>query len=123
MSEELKPCPFCGKPLEIVSIIRRDGIDGLSAQCPTWGCAGRQIAWDTAAEVVAAWNTRPVEDALRAERDAALALAAKYKALWEAVPWGDIAKVLRDAADSFEWDAVEEWYVTHAPQPEQEAQP
>jgi hypothetical protein len=38
------------------------------------------------------------------------------RAKWDAVPWKDIATVLRDAADSFAWDGVDEWYVTNAPE-------
>lgn len=38
------------------------------------------------------------------------------RAKWDAVPWKDIATVLRDAADSFAWDGVDEWYVANAPE-------
>ena len=34
---------------------------------------------------------KELQDALRAERDAAQAETAKYKALWESVPWSAIA--------------------------------
>ena len=42
------------------------------------------------------WNRRSTEDALCAERDAALAEAAKYKALWDAIPWEEWTRILNE---------------------------
>lgn len=52
MSEELKPCPFCGKEPRIVI--------GKYATCETEGCPTEAIAVP-----VKKWNSRPVEDALQ----------------------------------------------------------
>ena len=58
MSEELRPCPFCNIP----PASKTSKIDGkeyyscFNADCPN-------VSWLTADE----WNTRPIEDALRAE--------------------------------------------------------
>lgn len=52
MSEELRPCPFCGAMPEKL----RTGY-----MCSTLGCALQE---NTVSEKE--WNTRPIEDALRA---------------------------------------------------------
>ena len=70
MSEELKPCPFCGT--SVVGI----EYDGLYrwVECGNMDCnaAGKVFAFLTdvgnADHIVANnWNTRPIEDGLRAE--------------------------------------------------------
>lgn len=56
MSDELKACPFCGKE---ATTLEDDGITFVQCgydECPS-------LAWLTVEE----WNTRPIEDALRAE--------------------------------------------------------
>jgi hypothetical protein len=58
MSEELKPCPFCGKEQSEENFF---SCDGYPQAC---GC------WETThsgEEAVNVWNTRPIEDELRAE--------------------------------------------------------
>ena len=57
--DELKPCPFCGGEAEYW------GDDGKA------GCASDMGSGCPFDEVMYAheWNTRPIEDALRAERD------------------------------------------------------
>jgi hypothetical protein len=60
MTEELKRCPFCNKPADRVGIRVRCN----NNECPN----GFRIPLS-----VMEWNTRPIEDALRAtiaERDA-----------------------------------------------------
>lgn len=62
---EAKECPLCGKPA-YTWVHPYDELY-VWAACQTPGCAMNQrnfrLDW---------WNTRPIEDALRAERDAAL---------------------------------------------------
>jgi hypothetical protein len=54
MSDEVKPCPFCGAR----------GVPLIDP--PEFGC------WDACSQAndLETWNTRPLEDALRSERDA-----------------------------------------------------
>jgi hypothetical protein len=65
-------------------------------------------------------------DALRAERDAAQADAARYRALWEGVPWSEIicmADSRQFAVDQDEMqDALDilDWAGAHAPKPQGE---
>ena len=55
MTEELKPCPFCGtKPL-LYDLLDTHG--GFSVECPADGCDTEKMK-RTKAEAVAAWNTR-----------------------------------------------------------------
>ena len=68
MSEELKPCPFCGSDdIDVTYTYVDDGLD-YYAECTDCYCRG---AWEpTAAKARAAWNTRPIEDKLQARIDA-----------------------------------------------------
>lgn len=52
MSEELKPCPFCGGNVNLA-------INGIIKHT----CHGYGDAWCNTDK----WNTRPIEDGLRAE--------------------------------------------------------
>ena len=76
--QELKPCPFCGN----VMINRLDEI-GLVAWCQECHAEGPMMDnWD------ACWNSRPIEDALRAELAAKDAEIARLnKALDQANVW------------------------------------
>jgi hypothetical protein len=76
MSDQtLRPCPFCGNP----AVSPSPGIAGL-AGCKSNDCDGaRSNGWMH----TAAWNTRPVEDALRAEVDR---LRAAIEAAVDALP-------------------------------------
>lgn len=58
---ELKACPFCGKT-DTVGVTRETplGFDRVQCRCGRKGKYG-----DTEAEAIAAWNYRPIEDALR----------------------------------------------------------
>ena len=55
MTKELKPCPFCGQPARI-------HFNGTAVTCSNDDCPSI-VDWLSQRE----WNTRPVEDALRAE--------------------------------------------------------
>lgn len=61
MSEELKPCPFCGKDADIFE----DSNNFLNIGCSDIDCIGSDLEWvsplDEATELtraIAAWNTR-----------------------------------------------------------------
>jgi hypothetical protein len=73
-------------------------------------------------EAITAWNARPVEDALRAERDAALAEAARHKALWDSVPWpvlGYVISVARAWSEDRQITAeAVDWFNANAPRTE-----
>ncbi len=77
MSDDLKPCPFCGGEAYL-----RDDVSHSTAffiGCSTVGCFG-EIHWEqTAAEAIAAWNARttPLAEALAVPQIKALVGAAK----------------------------------------------
>ena len=66
---KLKPCPFCGKPAYLDSVFPSlFGIQEWIIRCPTYGCFcnTNELPMDKIGKVIA-WNTRPIEDELRAE--------------------------------------------------------
>lgn len=71
MDEQLKPCPFCGEAphMMVWNDASRPGtdIECVGMDCPTRGCEVCVKGDDHERRAIAAWNTRPVEDALRAE--------------------------------------------------------
>jgi hypothetical protein len=67
MNQKLKPCPFCGEPPEPAR--------SVCCQMPAWECSDEQAA--------ALWNTRPIEDALTAERDALRSALDRLSGKWE----------------------------------------
>lgn len=68
MSEELKPCPFCGGEAE-TNMILFDSKEIIS--CSNRKCYAHYTGFTTTRK---AWNTRPIEDALRAENERLRAL-------------------------------------------------
>ena len=65
--EALKACPFCGKRPKLKKSTR-PGSEQAVVTCGDWACYGSPTSTKgTASVTVARWNTRPVEDALRAE--------------------------------------------------------
>jgi len=71
--EQLKPCPFCGEApgLMVWNDASRPmtDIECVGMDCITRGCEVRVEGEDHERRAIAAWNTRPIEDALRAEND------------------------------------------------------
>jgi len=65
MTEELKPCPFCGS--EDVFTYKDFAYSTFNVQCRACGM-GEDFA--SMERLLINWNARPIEDALRAERDA-----------------------------------------------------
>lgn len=63
MSEELRECPFChtGKGKATYAGVKR------YIYCDK--CHVRTLTYDTIEEAITAWNTRPAEDALKAENE------------------------------------------------------
>jgi hypothetical protein len=77
MSEELKPCPFCGQSDMLrIGKIEGPGSDGIMLPPEYWAwCERCDTSTEnrlTIDEAVAVWNRRPIEDALRAELEQAL---------------------------------------------------
>jgi hypothetical protein len=141
MSDELKPCPFCGEPLRVYQI------NNLPNAVWCVECTGENCYWenevggDTRAEAEAVANApRPVEDALRAkvaylesaladaENDTYRALSAfnELDAKLDAVPWEGIRWAAYQAGLFVEWTldikSVLDWCDANAPK-EEEQQP
>jgi hypothetical protein len=70
MTEERKPCPFCGgNRIQFERWVDLDGrVVRYRLYCVACLCAP-DIWKETAAEAIVLWNTRPIEDALRAENN------------------------------------------------------
>lgn len=69
--EKLKPCPFCGGPVELETVKSRAGTL-YGVVCRNTGnrgctCAMEQVPSRTAEAAIARWNMRKPEDDLRAE--------------------------------------------------------
>lgn len=60
MTEQLKPCPFCGGTANIAK-----GQIEFWAYCPH--CGAQTELYETEQEVAKAWNARPIENELEAE--------------------------------------------------------
>jgi hypothetical protein len=75
MNEELKPCPHCGNEAKLVERAGGWTVDCKAANpwfCITnnispCNCDGGTVLCATRELAVSYWNTRPIEDQLRAE--------------------------------------------------------
>ena len=64
---DLKPCPFCGKEPNQMTAELGDR-PCFYYECENPKCQAAEMGWhDTEQEAIDAWNTRPIEDALRKE--------------------------------------------------------
>lgn len=79
MTDELKPCPFCGNPFEIVGDKQSGYIINHEFDCPMETSESETgFVYDSEEDAIAQLNTRPLEDALQARIDE---LEAENKAL------------------------------------------
>ena len=81
MSEELKPCPFCGKPAHFRSM---PGIGLVRVSCNICAASSDFYQNNDYPAATRYWNTRPIEDALRGD---VARLTAELKAAREAMRW------------------------------------
>ncbi len=58
MSENLKPCPFCGGEAELVTNIN---FDAVWAECKSDGCGCEIVGKRTKMDAIDNWNTRTQE--------------------------------------------------------------
>lgn len=63
MSDELKPCPFCGSP-SVTTQARHPSILPYFVECST--CDARGARREGREAAITAWNNRPIEDKLQA---------------------------------------------------------
>jgi hypothetical protein len=91
MRDELKPCPFCGQPAETTIDSRGE----TRARCANTDCVFRPGEYDDFWQgTLEEWNTRPIEDALRAEV--------------AAIPYAKIREIAEDYCGGREWCSDEE---------------
>lgn len=64
MTNELKKYPFCGSEVEM-----HRGVYSQYIMCRNKECEAMSLSNMDGAVVLKAWNTRPIEDALRAENE------------------------------------------------------
>ncbi|MBO7330062.1 MAG: Lar family restriction alleviation protein [Lentisphaeria bacterium] len=91
MSEELKPCPFCGQDVSIGPV---DDCTHYWYVCCE-DCDITRFIFGSKQESIKIWNTRPAEDALKAEVERltqALEAIAKNAEFWD--DWDDSLAVI-----------------------------
>ena len=82
MSDELKPCPFCGEEPRVSDLLVYPNGEKYPANVKCRRCGIVKANYDSVEKAVTVWNTRPGEDALRAEIER---LQAQNKDLLEAL--------------------------------------
>jgi Lar family restriction alleviation protein len=100
MSEELKPCPFCGGDASLIvkTFFGLPEEDVYTVACND--CKSQSCYSDDHKETIKIWNTRPAEDALKAEVErlkAVLAEIAATLATGAEVSEDDIFTMCKDA--------------------------
>jgi hypothetical protein len=76
--DELRPCPFCGSNAEI----NPDNVNFVN--CSRLGCC-LCVEWNESGVHWTNWNTRPIEDALRASNEELKHVCAKVLKLYSDV--------------------------------------
>lgn len=87
MSDELKPCPFCGGEASIR--IDTSHSTACLIGCATMGCFGHEQWEETEAEAVAAWNRRAPTAIAASPEGQALFREARAQGMEEAADWHD----------------------------------
>lgn len=119
MTDELRACPWCAAPPLYIEQVR-----GRYHVVITHGdhCPALDDLTRTKTRTIELWNTRPLEDALRAKLAEAYevmevwnveqvrlnARVAELEAQWAAVPWGDLEDAIAGMpnVEALEWIAV-----------------
>ena len=81
--EALRACPFCGEDCATLMEDHR----GCEIICENPDCDDMSEANWTREHAIEIWNTRPIEDALRAQVDALVELVRAQKHRAESVEW------------------------------------
>ncbi len=67
MSDELKPCPFCGRTCVFHTSYQDESGDTYhEVVCDSGDCAGNVTHCESKKDAIAIWNRRPIEDTLNA---------------------------------------------------------
>ena len=104
MSDELKPCPFCGGAPDMLDAMSESW--ALCTSCHASGPArNRPVA------AAKAWNTSATEDALRAQLGEVVALLRKLRVNHPTKSWGPDRRMLKQMSTGAEtcalWDGVD----------------
>ena len=69
MTDELKPCPFCGSKAKIVYDDSNDDLHfaGVRVCCQNLSCGAKGVPYFLSYDAIESWNARPLESALLAE--------------------------------------------------------
>lgn len=96
MSDELKPCPFCGATAKVTYLDYKNGTtDARMVRCSSSGdCSTLEE------HPASVWNTRPIEDTLRARIAALKRVVEAAKTYNDAMP--DIQKGWEPGVESSE---------------------
>lgn len=99
MSEELRPCPFCGNAAKLNELSWYEQVDTT----PYIACdCGLYFAAKTVEELVARWNARPAENALRAEVDFITRRMLDAQYLLSLVPYDAMRTIIEGAPMTIE---------------------
>lgn len=105
MTDDLNPCPFCGV---VPTEIERDSGRYRTIVYHTPHCPALDPGYRTKTAALAAWNTRPAEDALRTR-------IAELEAQCASVPWEALWRIYNGQADDDAWIDYGDWLLAYAP--------